>query len=504
MASNLVRSLTVGAGLVSLWLAPVGTSGTTVSVPPGGDLQKALNAARPGDTIELAAGATYTGHFVLPVGPARDSYITLRTLPDPRLPAPGGRIQPRDAPQLAKLSSPDGQPALRTGSGAHHWRVELLEFPATAEPGGTIIALGDGSDAQSQLSQVPHDLILDRVFVHGAPGAGQRRGVALNSASTTVTGCYISEIKSVGADSQAIAGWNGPGPYTITNNYLEAAGENMMFGGADPSIQNLVPQDITIKGNTLSRPVAWRGQRWEIKNILELKNARRVTITDNLLENNWQAAQAGFAVLFTVRNQEGRCPWCRVEEVLFERNVVQHSAGGVSILGRDDNQPSEQTRAIEIRHNLFVDIDNQHWGGNGYFLLITGGPREIVVDHNTIIQEHASGIVQVEGPPVIGFGFTNNIVRHGAYGIMGRDHAFGNDTITTFFPAARVANNVIADGDAGRYPRGNNFPATQEFRRQFSAYDAGDFRLTPSSAWNNGGTQGSALGADAAVVSRRR
>ena len=504
MASNLVRSLTIGAGLVSLWLAPVGTSGTTVSVPPGGDLQKALNAARPGDMIELAPGATYTGHFVLPAGRAGDSYITLRTVLDPRLPVPDGRIQPGDAPHLAKLSSPDGQPALRTSPGAHHWRVELLEFPATAEPGGTIIALGDGSGAQTQLAQVPHDLILDRVFVHGAPGAGQRRGVALNSASTTITGCHISEIKSIGFDSQAIAGWNGPGPYTIANNYLEAAGENLMFGGADPAIQDLVPQDITIKGNTMSRPVAWRGQRWEIKNVLELKNARRVTITDNLLENNWQAAQAGFAVLFTVRNQDGRCPWCRVEDVLFERNVVQHSAGGVSILGRDDNRPSEQTRAIEIRHNLFVDIDNQHWGGNGYFLLITGGPREIVVDHNTIIQEHASGIVQVEGPPVIGFGFTNNIVRHGAYGIMGRDHAFGNDTITAFFPAARFANNVIADGDAGRYPGGNSFPATQEFRRQFAGYDAGDFRLMPSSAWNKGGTQASALGADAAVVSRRR
>ena len=236
MAFNFVRTLTIGAGLVSLWLSPVGTSGTTVSVPAGGDLQKALNAARPGETIELAGGATYTGHFVLPAGPAGDSYITLRTLSDPRLPAPGGRIQPEGAPQLAKLSSPDGQPALRTSPGAHHWRVELLEFPATAEPGGTIIALGDGSGAQTQLSQVPHDLILDRVFVHGTPGAGQRRGVALNSASTTITGCYISEIKSIGFDSQAIAGWNGPGPYTIANNYLEAAGENLMFGGAESAV----------------------------------------------------------------------------------------------------------------------------------------------------------------------------------------------------------------------------------------------------------------------------
>jgi len=38
----------------------------TVNVPPGGDLQKALNAAKPGDVITLQPGATYTGNFVLP------------------------------------------------------------------------------------------------------------------------------------------------------------------------------------------------------------------------------------------------------------------------------------------------------------------------------------------------------------------------------------------------------------------------------------------------------
>ena len=44
-------------------------------------------------------------------------------------------------------------------------------------------------------------------------------------------------------------GWNGPGPFLIENNYLEAAGENVMFGGSDPSIANLVPSNITIRRN---------------------------------------------------------------------------------------------------------------------------------------------------------------------------------------------------------------------------------------------------------------
>ena len=41
-------------------------SGSTIQVPAGGNFQAALDAARSGDVIELAAGATFVGNFVLP------------------------------------------------------------------------------------------------------------------------------------------------------------------------------------------------------------------------------------------------------------------------------------------------------------------------------------------------------------------------------------------------------------------------------------------------------
>ncbi len=488
---------------IAVALAAIGCGSTaqaaTIAVNAGEDLQRALNTARPGDIVELAAGVEFVGNFVLPKKDGA-AFVTLQTAGVPETAA--ARVRPSDAARFARLRSPNAQPALQTSPGAHHWRVQLLELRANAGGAGDILTLGDGSATQNSLDQVPHDLVVDRCYIHGDADTGQKRGIALNSASTTISNSYVGDIKAVGQDSQAIMMWNGPGPFTIENNYLEAAGDNLLVGGADPSIGGLVPSDITIAGNTLSRPVAWRGQQWQVKNILELKNARRVTVQNNVIENNWQAAQVGFAVLFTVRNQDGHCPWCQVRDVSFERNIVRHSAGGISILGTDDAHPSQQTQGIAIRNNLFVDIDNEHWGGNGYFLLIDGGPRDIAIDHNTIVQDHAYGIAQIDGPPVLGFSFTNNLARHNAYGIIGRDRSPGNDTINAYFPAASVVGNAIADAVPDRYPSGNRFPSTAELVSQFVDYAGGDYRLKPTSSWLRAATDGAPLGAELSGLPR--
>jgi hypothetical protein len=226
-----------------------------------------------------------------------------------------------------------------------------------------------------------------------------------------------------------------------------------------------------------------------------LKNARRVSIVGNTFEYNWEGGQAGFAVVFTVRNQDGGCPWCTVDHIDFEQNVVRHSGAGINILGSDNNHPSRQTQSIVVRNNVFADIDSRNWGGSGFALLLTGGPRDITIDHNTFAQDHASGIVSMDGPPMLGFVYTNNLAKHNSYGFIGTDHGIGNDSIAAYLPGANIERNVLADGVAGRYPATNSFPSSAQFESQFVSYAAGDYRLTAASPWRNAGTDGRDLGA---------
>ena len=91
-----------------------------------------------------------------------------------------------------------------------------------------------GSGAATALSEVPHDIVVDRCYVHGTATADLQRGIVLNGARQAVVDSWVSDVHSADIDSQAILGWAGPGPFKIVNNYLEASGENVMFGGADP------------------------------------------------------------------------------------------------------------------------------------------------------------------------------------------------------------------------------------------------------------------------------
>jgi hypothetical protein len=482
-----------GFNLGEIGLRAVARSRTTL-LNAGGDLQAALDAAEGGDTILLQPGAVFVGNFVLPRKPLGSRYITIASAGDDRtLPGENVRITPAHAPLLAKLRSPNATAVLLTAPGAHHYRLQWLEFLGPVNGGGEILSLGDGSSAQNTLDLVPHDLIVDRVYLHANVTVSQKRGIGLNSAATSIVNSYISEIKAIGQDSQAIGGWNGPGPYLISNNYLEAAGENIMFGGADPSIPNLVPSDITFTRNHLSKPWSWRGGPWEVKNLFELKNAQRVVVDGNLMENNWLAAQTGYAILLKSVNQDGGCPWCVVQDVTFTNNHVRHTASALNILGYDPRYTAIPANNLTFRNNLFEDVSRIRYGGQGWFLQING-TANVTIDHNTVINDGSSTIMAY-GDPSTGFVLTNNVLLDNLWGIKGDNTGVGRSALAMYFPGVQMFGNILVTASPGLYPAGNFYPPTIE-AVGFVDFAGGNLALAVTSIYAKGGVDGTNPGCD--------
>jgi len=243
-------------------------------------------------------------------------------------------------------------------------------------------------------------------------------------------------VSAASDETQAIAAWNGPGPLHFVNNYLEGAGENVMFGGSLPAISNLVPSNIEIRRNYFFKPLSWKvghptyaGIHWGIKNLLEFKNARNVIVDGNVFENSWTDAQIGYAVLFTVRSEEGHAPWATVENVTFTNNTVKNTEQGLQLLGTDSPYQSGRGNGLMIANNLFTGIVNRFYTVNGFY--------NVTLNHNTHMQ--SGNVTALYGEPSIGFVYTNNISVRSGYGYFGDSVGEGTAAVDPEVPAGFVA-----------------------------------------------------------------
>ncbi|TLY42810.1 MAG: hypothetical protein E6K59_08050, partial [Nitrospirae bacterium] len=469
-------------------------TGTVRPVNAGGDLQDAINAAAPGDVIVLQAGATFTGPFTLP-NKTGTGWIYIRSSAYANLPSPGTRVNPSQASLMPKIEVAANQGgAIQTASGAHHYRFIGIEFVPTGSPTYGLLQLGWGSEPNE--AALPNNIVVDRCYIHGPAGQQAGRGVALNGKSMAVIDSYLSDFKDT-FDAQAIAGWNGAGPFKIVNNYLEATGENILFGGADPTIVDLVPSDIEIRGNHLFKPTAWRTQLWTVKNLFELKNARRVLFEGNVLEHSWVSGQDGYAILLTVRNQDGGAPWSTIEDVTLRKNIIRHANAGLDILTADDPNVSQNMKRVLIEDNVFEDLSTT-WGSLGRFIVYlgyAGASEDMTIEHNTAFYEE--NMLNADGIPHLRFIYRNNITPRPAStsGFIGTGQGEGTSTLNTYFPGYVFAKNVLAGATPAIYPKDNFFPPANA-DVDFVDLAGGDYHLAASSPYKNAGTDGKDIGAD--------
>ena len=538
-------------------LADTPAPGESHLVKSGDDLQAALDHASCGDTLRLEAGATFTGVFRLPKKSCDDSHwIIIRTsAPDSELPPQGTRL----TPCYAGVASLPGRPDFRCTSprnvlakisysgrgssgpiflqaGANHYRLIGLEI-TRAVPDARV------QNLISPEGHTPADhLVFDRMWLHGTAQDETTRGIYVaGTAYVSIVDSYFSDFHCVAVtgscvDAQAIAGGGGDlggGPYKIVNNFLEASGESVIFGGGPATT---TPTDIEIRHNHMYKPLTWKpdqpgfvggtsGRPFIVKNLFELKNAQRVLFEGNILENTWGGfSQKGFAIVLTPKNQSPNvCPLCRVTDVTLRYNRVSHMGGGMEIANvlSDTKGASTAGERISIHDMVFDDIDGAAYQGFGMFAVIssvTPKLRDVLLEHITAFPPRVLfGVGGTVGEQkILNFVFRNNIVSAGELQLRTTGGGPTNCAsrqpqpealLNSCFQDIQFTHNVVV-GSTGAWPKENFFPGnfSDVGFVNFKNGNGGDYHLCTApkqpasckgaSKYAKAGTDGKAPGAD--------
>ena len=298
------------------------------------------------------------------------------------------------------------------------------------------------------------------------------------------------------------------GPYKIVNNFLEAAGENIIFGGGAAT---LTPADIEIRHNYLFKPFTWMqgqpgfvggesGNPFIVKNSFELKNAQRVLFEGNVLENSWGGfSQTGFSILLTPKNQnngnghDNLCPLCRVTDVTIRYCKIAHvgSAFQIANVPADGGAIATAGERYSIHDIVIDDIDGKKYAGFGAFMVLLSyrpALKDVRMDHITAISPRVFLNLGVIGEKIQNFIFTNNLVGASEKQISSSG---GGPANCAFQPDRRspesvlkdcanpvtFAHNAIINGFGG-WPPDNFFPKNADAVGFAKAKDGpGEFRL---------------------------
>jgi hypothetical protein len=485
-------------------IADTPAPGKVITVHAGDDLQAAIKNANCGDKIELQSGAEFAGLFRFPEKPCDDSHwIVVRTsAADSSLPPEGSRLTPCWAGVTSLPGRPDFHCAAAQNSlakiefnvksglgplifqqGANHYRFVGLEITRTAGPVVSALSVAPGGATANHL-------IFDRVWMHGTAQDETTRAINLNGMShVAVVDSFFTDFHCIAitgscTDAQVVAagGGNVPtGPFKIVNNFLEASGENILFGGGPAT---MTPADIEIRGNFFFKPMTWKegepgfvagasGRPFIVKNLFELKNAQRVLFEGNVLENCWGGfSQNGYAILLTPKNQANRCPLCRVTDVTIRYNLISN-VGAVFEIANIRSDAGGETTAGErysIHDVVAINVRGKEYGGSGLFaqLLVSAPPlHDVQIEHVTAFIPRAIFSI-TNTDKFANFKIENNILLTGQYSVLSagggpRNCAFQPDPGGFFkncFSNSSFTHNLMI-GEGG-WPSGN--PSAKDAR----------------------------------------
>ncbi len=507
-------------------LSATPSPGTVTTVPAGADLQRYLDGAVCGETLMLTAGASYQNINGLTFSAKHCDdrhWITVRTnASNSQLPREGVRI----TPCWAKIASLSGRPAYGCPSGGVPSSDRLAKI--TVSPGSVPISIsgdhyrligieitrtaGGGITDTLVRTTGASQIVFDRMWIHGTARDEAAHGISMNDAhKIAVIDSYFNDfhcIVTTGSCTDAqtlIAGSDGTsgGTYKVVNNFLEAAGENILLGGG-ASVDT--PGDFEIRRNHFYKPMLWNpadpsyfGTKFVVKNHFEMKNGTRVLLEGNIMENVWGGfSQVGTHILLTPKSQvsgsKNLCPHCFVTHVTIRYNHMISGAQGLQIadIANDNGVYAAAGNSYTVHDNLFENLvyRNCYRCTNYYNQISTGlkAPstavlKSVLLRHNTFVVATSAenttanaGMLELGGPKTTlqaNLRVEDNIFVAGYYGpwSTGGTGNCATDQVgplgkfTACWSPYSFTGNLIPGGmsihQTTSWPSGNNHPGNQ-------------------------------------------
>jgi hypothetical protein len=522
---------------------------------PSSSLQLAYNAAQCGDQLIVPAGTVFqvAGQQLRFAEKHCDAQHWIWIKSNGTLPPEGSRVTPADVAQMFTIQFKGPGGFIFAGSYLRFMGIELVAAPG-ASTSDFVVGAGSSND------------IFDRDYLHGLDGQESVRGLNLSGWSNVgIVESYLANFKCIAvtgscSDAHAIGGGLGSGPmgtYEIYDNYLEASGENILFGGGAATT---TPCDIDIRHNTLAKPAAWNpaslgfaGPVYIVKNLFELKNACRVLFEGNTAVNNWGGfSQRGFALSLGPKSQAGAngtnlCPACLVSDVTIRYSRISNSCGGFALFNSPSDNGGWAAFGGRYRiHDVVLDgLQSPAYGCglnlneiNSGYSAASPPPAALVlnnvaIDHITAIAPsfvaktgQESAFVELDGPPAgnatgtpqaSNIAVTNSIVAAGGSGtyptgggaancaVLGGGHTHpGDEWSRCFTGTSPWGSNVIVSypGPVTNWPAGNFFAAgwADVSFVNFNGGLGGDYHLAAASPFKGKAGGGTDPGADIDLV----
>ncbi len=489
--------------------SPSAVTDRVITLSPGNNVQAALNdLGTTGGTLLLNPG-DYPVNLQWnerPTSPA----VRVRTNTS-NIPPSGTRITRAYASGLATLRSANTYDGLLVcGHRAKHLYFEGVRFgPQHYE--GNMVVLGWDKSTLRSTSQRASGFLFDRCLFDGDPVNGQHRGIMAHAKDIIVRDCSFYDFHERGRDSQCIAGWNGTENILIERCYLEASGENVMFGGASsaaiyPEGAGMEPRNVTIRDCWMNKQISWMSlpNPPAVKALFELKHLRGLLMERCLLEHNWNSGwPSAVGLVIKCLNDEALDwqgnpsphsePTNKTVDCLFRDLIIRHMGVAITTIGQQDTGPSSPTQRMEnvrYRNILCYNINQSPYNGQDQAQQLVNCGNGTEFDHITW-RTNGHSIVQAwwdNGPTTAtGFRYTNNAVSAASYGLNMLDdpNALPGETMVNKYnnmlPGHVTSGNAVRQGNDNPVLSGLNYISAANWDASF----ASDHAVIPGSAVAN-------------------